>query len=112
MPAEDGRDEWKPRLGLGVQPIPALDGERLVTQLLVARDAVDIRAHVVLLLEKVLRAEDLPHDRTGSKQRHSSPAAFLARAEEIDAADDPLLDAFGHRGLRVVLVVEGEVIED
>src|SRR2546423_10015882 len=112
MPAEDGRDEREPRLGLGVQPIPALDGEGLVTQLLIARDAVDIRADVVFLLEKLLRAEDLPHDRTGSKQRDPSPAAFLSRPEEIDAADDPLLDTLGHRGLRVVLVVEGQVIED
>ena len=56
--------------------------------------------------------QDLAHDRARSKERHAPPPAFLARPEEVDAADDALLDALGHRRLRVVLVVEGQVIED
>src|SRR5437867_2136346 len=112
MPAEDRRDMREARLGLGMQPVPPLDGERLVAQLLVARDAVHVRADVVLLLQELLRAKDLPHDRPRSEQRDPPAATLLAGTEKVDAPDDALLDAFRHRGLWVVLVVEGEVIED
>src|SRR5207237_6404668 len=107
MAAEHRRDDGEARLSFGMQPVPALDGEGLVAQLLVARDAVHVRAHLVLLLQHLLRAQDLAHDRARSEERYAPPPAFLARPEEIDAADDALLDALGHRRLRVVLVVEG-----
>src|SRR5438046_5640498 len=104
MAAEHRRDDGEARLSFGMQPVPALDGERLVPQLLVARDAVHVRAHLVLLLKHLLRAQDLSHDRARSKERDAPPPALLAWPEEVDAANDALLDALGHRGLRVVLV--------
>src|SRR5438309_3385984 len=112
MPAENRRDMREARLGLRMQPVPPLDRERLVAKLLVARDAVHVRAHVVFLLQKLLRAQDLPHDRSGSEERDPPPPTLRAWAKEIEAADDSFLDSLGHRGLRVVLVVEGQVVED
>src|SRR5947207_8235406 len=79
MAAEHRRDDGEARLSFGMQPVPALDGEGLVAQLLVARDAVHVRAHLVLLLQHLLRAQDLAHDRARSKERHAPTPAFLAR---------------------------------
>src|SRR5687767_5564708 len=110
MSSEDRRDQGESRFRLRVQSVPALDLEGLVSQQLEAGDAVHVRAHVVAPLQELLRAEDLPHDRARSEERDPAPAALLARAEEIDAADDPFLDALWHGRLRVVLVVEGEVV--
>src|SRR5437588_295738 len=59
-----------------------------------------------------LRAKDLAHARAGAEERHASSPCLLAGLEEVDPADNPVFDARGHRGLRVVLVVQGEVVED
>ena len=110
--AEDLRDIGKLRLRFGVQAVEAFDLERLVAEKLVARHAPHVGGDLVPLLQKLLSAEDLPHDRARSEERDAAPKPFFALAEEVEAPNDPVLDALGHRRLGIVLVVEGEVVED
>ena len=94
-----------------MQPVPTLDLKCFVAELLVARDAVHVRGDVVFLLEDLLGAQHLHEDGARPEQRDTAPAA-LALSEEIDPAQDPVLDARRHRRHRVVLVVQRQVVED
>src|SRR5438105_7169050 len=89
---EDLRDVWDPWLALRMQSVVTFGGERVVPELLIARNAVDVRRHVVSLLQDVLGAQHLLQDRARAEQRHAPAPSLIASLEEIDAANDPVLD--------------------
>ena len=78
------------RLG-GVQAVPAFDVERVG--------------------EQRLRFERVQHHRSAREDLRAVCTRFRRGAVAVDAAHDAVLDARGHGRLRVVLVVEREVIE-
>ena len=72
-----------------VEPVPALDAERLVAQQLERSRRVDLGRDAELLGEEVPGREHLLHDRAGAHEPDRALGAFLDRGrvgEPVDAA--------------------------
>ena len=71
----------------GMQPVPALDAQRLAAQFVVAGHAPDIGRHLVLLRQDLLRPQRLVQDRAAAEQLHRG-LALLGRLGTVDALED------------------------
>ena len=95
-----------------MQPVPALGSECVLAERFVRRGAPQLRAHVVVLGEQLLRVTRRALG-GAAEQDGGAVAAPVGRSREaVDAARDAVADVGRHRRLHVVLVVEGEVVED
>ncbi len=111
---EDRRDIRHPR-GLGwVEPVPALAFQRVAAKKRERGRRVDLGCDPELLGEKLLSREDQVQGRARADEPRALglPADIGCVAEAIDPADQPLIDPVRLRWLRVVLVVERDVVED
>ena len=93
-----------------MQQVPALDIQRLAPQLGEARRTEHVRRDAVFLLEHLGGLDHFAQDRARPEQVDAH-LALAALPEAIQALEDALARAFGHRRLRVVLVHAGDVIE-
>src|SRR5690606_21263901 len=112
--AQTLRDIARARLLERMQLVPALHREGLAAQLAEARDAEDVRIDLEPLVEDPRGRLHLTQNRAGAHQLHARTAllALAAVLEQIHPLQDALRGAFGHRGVHVVLVHAGDVIED
>src|SRR5450755_3538510 len=94
-----------------MQHVPALALERLAPQLGEARHRKDINGHLIFVLEHHGRRKAFAQDRAGSQERRAYAAA-TADLQQIHALQNSALHTCGHRGLMVVLVHAGDVIEN
>ena len=96
-----------------MQHVPALAGVAVAVELDVARDAPDVGADVVLALEHLLRLDDFGQDRAAAEQLRARGAVGRGGgAEPVQPLQDAVADALGHRRHRVLLVHDGQVVED
>ena len=65
-----------------------------------------------VILEQIGGGNDLAQNRAGTHELNPRPLGFAAVAQQVHAAQDALLHAVGHFGLRVVLVHHRDVIKD
>ena len=94
-----------------MQHVPALDVERIAAQQFVARRAPDIGRHVELFGQDLLRAQGFAEDRPAAENMRLVRFAFIGGFEFVQSFENAFFDAVRHRRHRVVLVVEGEVVE-
>ena len=85
-----------------------------MAELLEGRGGVDLGRDAVALGEEVARRQHLLQDRARSNQPDAALGVRDLRrpGETVEAPDDPLVNALGLRRLRVVLVVDVDVVED
>ena len=95
-----------------MQAVPALGRQRLVAQLLVTGHAPHVRGHVEGLGQDLLGPQRLEQDDAAAEELCPVLRLGHRRAVEVHALEDSLLDSRRHRGHRVVLVVERQVVED
>ena len=99
-----------------MQSVPTLDLQRVLAQALVRRRRPELDADVEVLGQFVGGLPGRPLSRTGEQQRGIGAVPFGCGRPAVEAAHDRRTDrrrvTFGHRRHRVVLVVEGDVVED
>ena len=115
-------DPREPRRLGGVEHVPAGDVDAVAAQLGEARRAPHVGDDAPVVLEHLGGGDHLAQDRprahelrAASAWRGSSAAPARRPAplpEQVETLDDPLLDALGHRRVVVVLVHQGQVVED
>src|SRR5450759_4343354 len=101
-----------------VHPVPPFGGDRVVTQLLPAGHRPDLRRGAVAVGERACGLLSGAHQGTRREQPHPHGQAVRCGRQPVEPGDDRLVDAetsdagVGRfRGLHVVLVVDGEVVE-
>ena len=101
-------------LGVGVEAVPALDGEGVLPQALVGRDRPQVDADAVGLGQLGRGGAGRALRRPGEQDRRPVGVVALRRVgPAVEAGVDVVVgDAVGLRRHHVVLVVEGEVVED
>jgi hypothetical protein len=111
--AEALLDERPPGVVRRVQHVPALGLHPVAAELREARDAPHVGGHAEVLAQQLGGGLDLAQDGARPEQldaRRALRAAALP--EQVHAPLDPLLRTLGHRRVRVVLVHDGDVVED
>src|SRR5690554_1930647 len=98
-----------------VQVVPALHVLAITGQFVVAGHAPHIGSHTPVVFQHLCGGAHFVHDRAGAQQLN--PRALLAalgfyRLELVHALDDAVFTVFRHCGLFVVLVLDGQVVED
>src|SRR5690554_1669251 len=95
--------------------VPALHVLAVTGQFVVAGYAPHIGSHTPVVFQHLCGGAYFVHDRAGAQQLN--PRALLAalgfyRLELVHALDDAVFTVFRHGGLFVVLVLDGQVVED
>src|SRR5215218_1555566 len=102
---------------VGVEHVPALHVQAFAAQLGEARAAPDVGRDAVLL-EQIGARDHLPQDGAAAQELHAQRRRLLAAAgsfggpEQVHPLEDALLRALRHCGVLVVLVHQGDVVED
>ena len=96
---------------IGMQQVPAGGVAHVPRQLVVAGDAIDLGRHIPLL-EHLSGGQHLPQYGAAAQQAHSDPAAAVRRLQAVGALEDAGLHPLRHGRLRIVLVHQGNVVED
>ncbi len=95
-----------------MQHVPALARVAVAVELLVAGHAPDVGRDVVLL-EHLLRRENLVQDRPAAKQLRREPGLGVpGLAHLVHSFEDAFTRALGHRRHLVLLVHHRDVVED
>jgi hypothetical protein len=95
-----------------MQPVPALDSEGVIAQLLVAGRAPHICAYVVLVRQQALRFQCSQYRRPAGQDLDPVSSLGAGGPKSLQAAEDPVFCPVGQRRHRIGLVVEGDVVED
>src|SRR5690554_45477 len=98
-----------------VQMVPALHVLAVTGQFVVAGYAPHIGSHAPVFFKHLCGGAHFIHDRAGAQQlnpRALLPALGFHRLELVHALDDAVFTVFRHGGLFVVLVLDGQVVED
>src|SRR5262245_40446927 len=98
-----------------VKHVPSIDFGAVAMEFLIASHAPHVGGDAVFLRQQILRIQSFVQDRAAAEQisaQFGSPA--FPRLEPVHAFENSFLDlvAFGHRRVRVVLVHQGQVVED
>src|SRR5690606_23818301 len=110
--AEGAGDIGHLRLGNRVHPVLAHDILGLAGEFVEARRHPEIGSDAEIRLEHVRRDHRLPEDRAAGHQVDMVITGLLRLPEAVEPLLDPFLDALGHRGMMVVLVLERDVVVD
>ena len=100
------------RLGFRMQAIPAFGVVTVATQFGEARTTPDVGSHAEFLVEQLGCRHHFTQDGARTEQLHAQLTLLRLAAilEQVHALDDALGRAFGHVGVSVVLVHQGEVV--
>src|SRR4051794_12071459 len=94
-----------------VQHVVALAVQAVARQLVEAGAAPHVRLHAPVLRQQLLRGQRLAQDGAAAQELHAQLAGATGLAQ-VHALDDLLLGAGLQAGHRVVLVQQGDVVED
>ncbi len=101
----------------GMEAVPALGFEGVAAEFDVAGDRPDVGLNVVLFAKDLLGFQDFVEDRSGAEELGGG-IALRSGFELVQAAHNALANVAsagemgGHFGLRVILVVHRDVVED
>src|SRR5260221_425244 len=100
------------RLLRRVQQVPARASDAVAAQLVEAGAAPYVGEHSPILLQELACGHHLAQDRAAAEELHARARRRAGVGELVHALEDALARALGKAGVRVVLVHEGDVVEN